>query len=164
MHLPVTRCICQILHVQVALASNTLQHLHFRFQVLAIFQHSLFSCRNLHLHQSFNKRLSGRFLVEGVNQGIATPIIYYARVGLSFVGQVASHQNMTTIPNFGLAQEGIGRFVSAFTNGAWKQVTVRQAAQLAGEGIKIGGFFYVGEMIGKGSVIGYQIPGLLLLK
>ena len=70
---------------------------------------------------------------------------------------------MTTIPNFGLAQEGIGRFFSAFSSGAWKQVTVRQAAELAGEGVKIGGFFYIGEMIGKGSIIGYQIPGFVHL-
>lgn len=45
------------------------------------------------------------------------------------------------------------------TSGAWRTVTVKQAAEFVGEGIKFGGFFLVGEMIGRGSIIGYQIEG-----
>ncbi|KAI8908473.1 hypothetical protein EDD86DRAFT_207762 [Gorgonomyces haynaldii] len=89
----------------------------------------------------------------------AEPVIYYGRVGVEFVGQVLKHQKMTAVPNFGLAQEGIAKFISAFSNGQWRNVTIRQTFQLAAEGLKIYGFFLVGEMIGKGSVVGYQIPG-----
>jgi hypothetical protein len=54
---------------------------------------------------------------------------------------------------------GISAFLGAFGNGAWRKVTVSQAGELAGAGVKILGFFVVGEMVGKGSIIGYQIPG-----
>ena len=91
--------------------------------------------------------------------GFAEPFLYYGRVGLNFVGQVATHQKLTVIPNVGTAMEGLGGFISALTNGSWKKVTLRQVGKLSIEGIKIYGFFLVGEMIGRGSIIGYQIPG-----
>jgi hypothetical protein len=49
--------------------------------------------------------------------------------------------------------------VNVLTSGQWRQVTVKQAVEFLTEGVKIGGFFLVGEMIGRGSVIGYQIEG-----
>ena len=54
---------------------------------------------------------------------------------------------------------GITAFMNGLTNGAWKKVTLGQAGQFIGETVKIGGFFLIGEMIGRGSIIGYQIPG-----
>lgn len=49
----------------------------------------------------------------------------------------------------------------------WRAVKISDLFIVAGEGIKIygfdlllkTGFFLFGEMIGKGSIIGYQIPG-----
>ena len=89
----------------------------------------------------------------------ADPVVYYARVAGSFAGQVLKNQNMTTLPHFGQAQEGLGRFVSALGNGAWKSVTLGQAATVVADGVSVVGFFLVGEMVGKRSIIGYQIPG-----
>jgi hypothetical protein len=49
--------------------------------------------------------------------------------------------------------------VNGLTSGQWRNVSLKQAGEFVTEGIKIGGFFLVGEMIGRGSVIGYQIEG-----
>lgn len=57
------------------------------------------------------------------------------------------------------AKTGYSSFLGSFANGAWRKVTLSQSLELLGQGIQIGGFFLVGEMIGKGSIIGYQIPG-----
>ncbi len=38
-------------------------------------------------------------------------------------------------------------------------MTLAQAGQFVLEGVKIGGFFAVGEMIGRGSIVGYKIEG-----
>ncbi|KAJ3300073.1 hypothetical protein HK104_004795 [Borealophlyctis nickersoniae] len=100
---------------------------------------------------------AGSKLVQKLT-GFAEPIIYYSRVGFEFARSVATHQKLA-VPDVASATQGLTNFYQTFTNGAWKKVTVRQAGQILGEGVKIGGFFLVGEMIGKGSVIGYQIPG-----
>jgi hypothetical protein len=39
----------------------------------------------------------------------------------------------------------------------WKNIKITNLIVMAGEGIKIYGFFLVGEMVGKGSIIGYQV-------
>ncbi|KAI8927270.1 mitochondrial ATP synthase g subunit-domain-containing protein [Entophlyctis helioformis] len=92
-------------------------------------------------------------------QGFASPLIYYGRVGVEFVSQVASHQRLTSFPNIGEAQQGMANFIKALQNGEWKKVTVRQSLTFAAEGAKIYGFFLVGEMVGRGSIIGYNIEG-----
>nr|KAJ3421603.1 hypothetical protein HK105_002974 [Polyrhizophydium stewartii] len=92
-------------------------------------------------------------------QGITDPLMYYGRVGLSFVTQVASHQRVGAFPNLAEAQDGIAKFFLALQNGAWKKVTVRQVGQLTAEGVKVYGFFLVGEMVGRGSIVGYNIAG-----
>lgn len=90
--------------------------------------------------------------------GYAEPVIYYSRVGLEFLRSVALHQKVA-IPNVEAGVSGLTNFYNALKTGAWKQVTLRQTGQIAAEGIKIGGFLLVGEMIGRGSVIGYHIEG-----
>ncbi|KAJ3176445.1 hypothetical protein HDU87_005314 [Geranomyces variabilis] len=96
--------------------------------------------------------------VAGKATAFVEPIIYYARVGLQFVRAVGVHQKVA-LPSIDGGISGISNFAAAFRNGAWKKVTLRQTGQLAIEGVKVSGFFLVGEMIGRGSVIGYQIPG-----
>ena len=86
-------------------------------------------------------------------------MVYYGRVTLEFASQVAKHQKLLSFPDIGKAQDGIGAFVGALRSGAWKDVTVSQAATLVGEGVKIYGFFLVGEIIGRGSIVGYNIAG-----
>ncbi|KAH9270514.1 hypothetical protein BASA83_007326 [Batrachochytrium salamandrivorans] len=73
--------------------------------------------------------------------------------------QVAAHQRVTSLPNVGVAQEGIAKFFQAFSNGEWKKVTLAQTVSFGLEGVKIYGFFLVGEMIGRGSIVGYNIEG-----
>ncbi|KAJ3043318.1 hypothetical protein HDV00_005321 [Rhizophlyctis rosea] len=90
--------------------------------------------------------------------GYVEPFIYYTRVTLEFARQVAVNSKLG-IPDFGAATGGISNFYNAFKTGAWRKVTLRQAGEVAGEGVKITGFFIVGEMIGRGSIIGYHIPG-----
>ncbi|KAI9102607.1 hypothetical protein DFS34DRAFT_609843 [Phlyctochytrium arcticum] len=96
--------------------------------------------------------------VAGKAYGYAEPIIYYGRVGLEFLRSVAVHQKVG-LPNVEKGISGLSTFAAAFRNGEWKKVNLRQVYQLSGEGLKVTGFFLVGEMIGRGSVIGYQIPG-----
>ncbi|KAJ3330078.1 hypothetical protein HDU76_006472 [Blyttiomyces sp. JEL0837] len=97
--------------------------------------------------------------------GITEPLMYYGRVAVEF-GRLVAHHGKITLPNPGQlaeAQQGFTNFFTAFQNGAWKKVTVSEAGSLAAAGVTVYGFFLVGEMIGRGSVIGYQIPGLDLL-
>ncbi|KAJ3339999.1 hypothetical protein HDU93_007548 [Gonapodya sp. JEL0774] len=92
-----------------------------------------------------------------VNWGVRTGQISWATVKL-----VASNNQMG-IPNpaeFGKALSGVTGFFNAFKNGTWRYVTVRDATSLAARGVEIAGFFYVGEMIGRRSLIGYNIEGL----
>jgi hypothetical protein len=89
---------------------------------------------------------------------VLNPFIHYARVSGSFLKQVAQHSKLT-FPDVGKGTQGITGFVNALTSGQWREVTVKQAVEFLTEGVKIGGFFLVGEMIGRGSVIGYQIEG-----
>ncbi|KAJ3219903.1 hypothetical protein HDU67_008432 [Dinochytrium kinnereticum] len=108
--------------------------------------------------ESAQKLASG---VTGRLTALATPLVYYGKVAFEFGRQVAVHQKITipTPASIGEAQLGIANFISGFQNGAWKKVTLRQAGSLVGSGVTIYGFFLVGEMIGRGSVIGYDIPG-----
>ncbi|KAI9337681.1 mitochondrial ATP synthase g subunit-domain-containing protein [Zopfochytrium polystomum] len=92
---------------------------------------------------------------------ITEPVIYYTKVSAEFAKLVFTHGKVT-IPNpahMAEAQLGFSNFYTAFTNGAWKKVTVAQAGQLAAAGVTVYGFFLVGEMIGRGSIIGYDVPG-----
>lgn len=66
---------------------------------------------------------------------------------------------MAAVPNLVEAQSGVSAFMASIATGTWKQLTLRQVGHVAGEGVKIAGFFYVGECIGKRSLIGYQLPG-----
>ncbi|KAJ3109857.1 hypothetical protein HDU97_000087 [Phlyctochytrium planicorne] len=113
---------------------------------------------------STNPTETAQKLASGVQSrltGLAQPLIYYGRVALEFGRQVAAHQKITlpTPAQFGEAQLGIANFIAAFQNGAWKKVTLSQVGTLAAQGVTIYGFFLAGEMIGRGSVIGYDIPG-----
>ncbi len=47
----------------------------------------------------------------------------------------------------------------SFQTGAWKKVTVKEATYLSAQIGTIAGFFFVGEMIGRGNALGYDVPG-----
>ncbi|KAJ3383921.1 hypothetical protein HDU84_003280 [Entophlyctis sp. JEL0112] len=86
---------------------------------------------------------------------------HYGRVSLEFARLVGKGANFSvpTAQQFAEAQTGFGQIFATTQNGAWKKITVKEAAQFVGSGITVGGFFLVGEMVGRGSVVGYKIPG-----
>lgn len=94
-------------------------------------------------------------------EAIAEPLIYYSRVTLEVLKLVAQHQKISipTPGHFAEAQGALGSFFSATQNGAWKAITLAQVGRGLLETVKIGGFFYVGEMIGRRSLVGYDIEG-----
>jgi F-type H+-transporting ATPase subunit g len=72
---------------------------------------------------------------------------------------IAKHEKIGIPSASGLAdaQASFGHLFTSFQTGAWKKVTVGQVGKMAAEGAKIGGFFIVGEMIGRRSIVGYDV-------
>ena len=105
------------------------------------------------------KRLISLASVTSTATKITSPIIFYSRVGASFLKQTADASQLLKFPDPAQGISGITGFLNGITSGAWRKTTIKEAGQFLAEGVKIGGFFLVGEMIGRGSVIGYQIPG-----
>jgi hypothetical protein len=89
---------------------------------------------------------------------LAEPVVYYSKVAFSLLKQIAIHAKLNQI-NINNAVQGLTKFTEAFTNGQWKNVTIKETLQLLTEAVKIGGFFLVGEMIGRRSIVGYDIKG-----
>ncbi|XP_041373601.1 ATP synthase subunit g, mitochondrial-like [Gigantopelta aegis] len=56
-------------------------------------------------------------------------------------------------------QRDFNNLVVAARTGKWKKLTVREAWLNTVVGMEIMFWFFVGEIIGKGSIIGYNIPG-----
>ena len=52
---------------------------------------------------------------------------------------------------------GLRNVLRGMKTGAWKQLTVKQAAVNLGITIEVICWFFVGECIGKGGVIGYAV-------
>jgi hypothetical protein len=72
---------------------------------------------------------------------------------------IAKHEKISIPSATGLAdaQAAFGHLFTSFQTGAWKKVTVGQVGKMVGEGAKITGFFVIGEMIGRRSVVGYDV-------
>ncbi|CAH2049906.1 unnamed protein product, partial [Iphiclides podalirius] len=52
---------------------------------------------------------------------------------------------------------GIGKLLTSFKSGAWKQQTVKQATLNTLVGAEVIFWFYVGECIGKRHFVGYDV-------
>ncbi|XP_037580847.1 ATP synthase subunit g, mitochondrial [Dermacentor silvarum] len=52
---------------------------------------------------------------------------------------------------------GFGQLVSTAKSGAWKNFTVKEATINTLVGMEVIFWFYIGECIGKRSIIGYQV-------
>ena len=87
---------------------------------------------------------------------VSEPLFYYSRVSFSFVKQVAHHSKLTSL-NVSNGIQGLSNFSSSLTTSRWKTVTVNQIRELLFAAVKIGGFFLVGEMIGRQSIVGYNV-------
>ena len=90
---------------------------------------------------------------------IAEPLIYYSKVTGSTFRLIAKHEKigLPSPAGFADAQASLGHLFTSMQTGAWKKVTVKQVGKMAGEGVKIAGFFILGEMIGRRSIIGYDV-------
>lgn len=86
-------------------------------------------------------------------------MLYYGRVGFEFLRQVARQQQLgpPSPAEWTKAQQGLVNFKNAIQQGSWKKLTVGEAGQYAIKGVEILGFFYVGEIIGRRSLIGYNV-------
>jgi len=98
--------------------------------------------------------------------GLGEGILYWARVGVEIVRTTASQQRMSPLDlpgQWNEARTGLSGFFGSFINGRWRDVTTRQALNMAGRGAEILGFFTVGTMIGKRSIAGYKhVPQYVL--
>ncbi|KAI9332075.1 hypothetical protein BDR26DRAFT_869604 [Obelidium mucronatum] len=87
--------------------------------------------------------------------------VHYSKVALEFGSLVAKGANVS-VPSgaqIAEAQTGFGKLFALGQNAAWKKATVREAGQLLGAGVTVYGFFLAGEMLGRGSLVGYKVPG-----
>ncbi|GFR87936.1 ATP synthase subunit g, mitochondrial [Elysia marginata] len=64
-----------------------------------------------------------------------------------------------SLREMGEVQNGISNLVTSYKTGAYKKLTVREAWLNTLIGAEIFFWFIAGECIGKGSIIGYNIPG-----
>merc|ERR1711890_13733 len=91
-------------------------------------------------------------MVKGV-QGSVTPRLQtfwrYAKVELR-------PPSLTEMPQ---VQKGFSDIVNAAKSGKWKNLTVREAAVNTLVGVEVICWFFIGEVLGKLSLIGYYIPG-----
>jgi F-type H+-transporting ATPase subunit g len=56
-------------------------------------------------------------------------------------------------------QKGFADLVSAARTQKWRTLTVKEAGLNALVAIEVACWFFVGEVIGKGHLVGYQVPG-----
>jgi len=60
---------------------------------------------------------------------------------------------------FGQVRSGFTNLISAAKSQKWRHVTVKEATVNSIITAEVILWFFVGECIGKGSLVGYQIPG-----
>ncbi|CAL1527762.1 unnamed protein product [Lymnaea stagnalis] len=64
-----------------------------------------------------------------------------------------------TVKELPEVQVGIQKLIVSGTTGKWRHLTVKEAWLNTLVGAEILFWFFAGECIGKGSIIGYNIPG-----
>ncbi|KAK8736221.1 hypothetical protein OTU49_004876, partial [Cherax quadricarinatus] len=62
-----------------------------------------------------------------------------------------------TPAEFGSVAQGFGNIVKSAQTGAWKQLTVKDASRNTLVAIEVLCWFFIGECIGKGTIVGYQV-------
>ncbi|CAF4510830.1 unnamed protein product [Rotaria sp. Silwood1] len=90
---------------------------------------------------------------------LALPVARYGQSKLTRFWYFARVELRPPMPNeFDQIQQGIQRIVRSASTGAWRQLTVKQFALNSLVGLEVMFWFYIGECIGRGSIIGYR-PG-----
>ncbi|KAK4289749.1 hypothetical protein Pmani_022495 [Petrolisthes manimaculis] len=62
-----------------------------------------------------------------------------------------------TPAEFGAVAQGFNKIVKGAQTGAWKKVTVKEAWLNTLVTVEVLCWFFIGEVIGKGTVVGYQV-------
>merc|ERR1711893_106630 len=56
-------------------------------------------------------------------------------------------------------QQGFNNLVRGVRTQRWRELSVKEAAVNTLVGFEIACWFFIGECVGKGTIVGYQIPG-----
>ncbi|XP_013414111.1 ATP synthase subunit g, mitochondrial-like [Lingula anatina] len=99
-----------------------------------------------------------RWVLKGVNFGIKT--VDFATPRLQTFWKYAKVELQPPRPSE-LSQviTGLQKGYARIDKGTWREVTVREAARNGLVGLEFLFIFFVGEQIGRRSIIGYNIPG-----
>ncbi|CAF2521053.1 unnamed protein product [Rotaria sp. Silwood2] len=90
---------------------------------------------------------------------LALPAARYGQSKLTRFWYFARVELRPPMPNeFGQIQQSIQRIVQSASTGAWRHLTVKQLTLNTLVGLEVMFWFYIGECIGRGSIIGYR-PG-----
>lgn len=88
---------------------------------------------------------------------VIQPALKTARVSALVFKNVAVEQKLLSPGSFSDAQAGLHNFLNAFKTGKWRQVTVGEAMYLVGQTSTVAGFFFLGEILGRGNLTGYNV-------
>ncbi|KAK7106022.1 ATP synthase subunit g, mitochondrial-like [Littorina saxatilis] len=98
-------------------------------------------------------------LVTGVTSG-GTNAVKYATPRLQTFWKYAKVElRPPTLGEMPQVQEGLNKLVISARTGKWKAVTVKEAWLNTLIGAEIMFCFFIGEVIGRRSLVGYHIPG-----
>ncbi|CAF1208875.1 unnamed protein product [Adineta ricciae] len=90
---------------------------------------------------------------------LALPVARYGQSKLSRFWYFARVELRPPMPSeFDQVQRGIQQIVKSASTGAWRNLTVKQFGLNTLVGLEVMFWFYIGECIGRGSIIGYR-PG-----
>merc|ERR1712198_387785 len=62
-----------------------------------------------------------------------------------------------TPAELGAVSQGFGQIVKSAQTGAWKKLTVKEASLNALVAVEVMCWFFIGECLGKGTLVGYQV-------
>ncbi|KAI6661544.1 ATP synthase g subunit [Oopsacas minuta] len=76
-----------------------------------------------------------------------------------FLGHARKELLPPTPSELGVAMEQAGKVYSNFTSLKFLNLTMKEGAKNVLVGVEICCWFFVGEIIGRGSIVGYKLPG-----
>merc|ERR1711860_195949 len=102
--------------------------------------------------------LAGSLATKGPK--LANSAVAFAKPKLATFWKYAKVEMKPPTPaEFPAVQQGFTNLLNAAKQGKWKNVTVKEGALNACITAEILFWFFAGEVIGRGNLIGYAIPG-----
>ncbi|XP_074653082.1 ATP synthase F(0) complex subunit g, mitochondrial-like [Tubulanus polymorphus] len=102
--------------------------------------------------------LAGSLATKGPK--LVTGAVTFAKPRLQTFWKYAKVEMMPPTPaEFPQVQQGFQNLIKSAKNGKWKTVTVKEGFLNACITAEIFFWFFAGEVIGRGSLLGYAIPG-----